>query len=43
VKSIDVAMNSDRVLCGDLGLHPGHIVGVLKHVEEINFYVHFND
>ena len=36
-------MNGDRVLCGVFGLYPSHVAGILKHVEEINFYVLCND
>jgi hypothetical protein len=39
VNSIVVAMNSDRVLCGVFRLYPSFVAGILKHVEEINFYV----
>ena len=39
VKNIVVSMNSDRVLCGVFGLYPSYVAGILKHVEEINFYV----
>jgi hypothetical protein len=36
-------MKSDKVLCGFFGLYPGCVAGILKHVEEIIFYVLFND
>ena len=43
VKKILVTMNSDRVLCGVFGLYPSYLAGILKHVEEINFYVLCNE
>ena len=43
MKNNAVAMNSDQVLCGAFGLYPGYVAGILKHVEEINFYILCND
>ena len=43
VKNMVAAMNSDLMLCGAFGLYPGYVAGILKHVEEIHFYVVCSD
>ena len=41
--NILLTMKSDRGLCGFFGLYLSYVAGVLKHVEEITFYVLWND
>jgi hypothetical protein len=39
VNDIVTTMNSDKVLCGCFGLYSSYVVGILKSVKEIHFYV----
>jgi hypothetical protein len=34
-----VAVNSDKVLYGVVGMYPGFVSGILNQVEEVNFFV----
>ena len=39
VNDIFTTMNSDKVLCGSLGLYPSSLAGIVNSVKEIHFYV----
>ena len=39
VNNIVTTMNSDKVLCGCLGLYPSYVAGILNSVNKIHFYV----
>jgi len=39
VNDIVKTVNSDKVLCGSLGLYPSYAAGILNYVKEIHFYV----
>jgi hypothetical protein len=43
VKKIILAINCERVICTVSGVYPSYVVGILKHVAEINFYALCND
>ena len=38
-----VTVNSEQLIIAVFGLYPSCLAGILKHVEEINFYVVCND
>jgi len=39
VNDIVTTTNSDKLLCGSLGLYPSYAAGILNSVKEIHFYV----
>jgi len=39
VNDIVATMNSDKVLCGSIGLYPSYAAGILNSVKENHFYV----
>jgi hypothetical protein len=43
VNDVVAAINSNNVLIGSFGFYPSFIVGILNSVQEIHFYILYNE